>query len=74
VTGEEAAWFLPQTTQHHAELSPDRTILEWWDLELQALIDGLCARDGDLNPCTDHVWWSATKDIERVLASQGCTS
>ena len=47
-------------------------MLEWWDMELQALIAQFCAKDGDLNPCPEYEWRDAKVDLDRVVAAQGC--
>ena len=47
-------------------------MLENWDIELQMLIEQMCARDGDVNPCPEHIWRSAQEDMERVVSAQGC--
>lgn len=47
-------------------------MLEDVELELFALMMSYAAETGAMNPDGSESWWSANKDIERTLATQGC--
>ena len=69
---ETPGWLLPVPGYHAHEYDARRMIIENWNIELQILIEQMCARDGDLNPDPDYSWRSAKEDMDRVLSAQGC--
>lgn len=47
-------------------------MLQNLSIELQILIDQLCAREITPNPSPRAAWRSARPDIERLLSAQAC--
>lgn len=72
----EPIWQLPNpprlTSRLRADGSSQREVLEDWESELLALMYEQSATTGAINPAAATGWPAADKDIERVLAVQGC--
>ncbi|OQO08017.1 hypothetical protein B0A48_06810 [Cryoendolithus antarcticus] len=71
----EGTWALPNPPvvddRLHSDTSSAREDLEDVQYELLALMATVAAQNNCVNPSASEGWPSATRDIERVLASQG---
>lgn len=69
-------WKLPQppVPDDRLRASGDslREYLEDFQMELLALVSRLAADANSVNPFAAEGWSSAERDIERLLAAQGC--
>jgi ubiquitin carboxyl-terminal hydrolase 25/28 len=73
---QDAAWTLPNPGNVPNRLQTDgespREVLEDVEAELIAWMYELAAKHNIINPASGEGWPSADRDIERLLAAQGC--
>lgn len=74
---QDESWALPNPPTLDDRLAADgsshREFLEDVEIELLAWMNKLASDTGAPNPAAGEGWSSAVRDLERVLAAQGCT-
>jgi len=69
-------WTLPNPPRvedcFQADGDSERELLEDVEMELLAWSAKIAAETGAINPAAAEGWPSANRDLERVLAAQGC--
>lgn len=73
---QDNEWALPQPPvlddRLHTSGDSPREVLEDFEMELSAFASKLALDNNTVNPFAAEGWASAERDIERLLAAQGC--